>query len=68
MKNETEDYLSSKLKIYRLTLAFNYEKYMNNFLTSSQELRKNPGEAIQESYALSLILRGIKDPDLDMTV
>ena len=63
MKNEAADYLRSKLEIYRLTSAYNSAQYINNSLTSFLELNKTPGEAILESHAVPLFMRGVKDPE-----
>ena len=42
--------------------------YINNFLTSYQELNEIPGEALPESHALSMFLKGIKDTDYETFV
>ena len=59
--------MSFKLESYLIISESNSEQYINNFLTSFQELNKITGEAILESHALSLFLRGVKDTDFEMT-
>ena len=55
------------MEIYRRTSAPNASQSINIFLTSFQELKQTPEEAISESHALSLFLRGIEDMDFEMT-
>ena len=62
------DYFRYKLESYRLTSASKTAQYINNFLTSFQELDKIPEGAISEIYALYLFLMGINDPYFEMTV
>ena len=68
VKNKPANYFKSNLESYRITLASNVAQCINNFLTSFLLLKKNPGEAISESHALSLFHRGVKDPGFEMTV
>ena len=56
------------MEIYHLASASKSAQYINNFLTSFQDLNNNPGEAISESHALYLFMRGVKDPYFEMTV
>ena len=58
VKNEAEVSLMYKFEIYCLKSDSNASQYMNDLLTSFQELKKFPGEVVLEIHALSLFLRG----------
>lgn len=68
MKAETADTIRNKLGSYHMHNGDSASYYINNFLTSYQELNEIPGEALSESHALSMFLKGIKDTDYETFV
>eukprot|EP00957_Ditylum_brightwellii_P171027 13019392-Ditylum_brightwellii.AAC.1 len=60
MKAETVDTIREKLSSYRMSNGDSTSYYINNFLTLYRELNEIPGEALSNSHALSMFLKGIK--------
>ena len=68
MKAETADTIRERLNGYKMNNGDSASHYINNFLTSYRELNEIPGEALSNSHALSMFLKGIKDSDYETFV
>eukprot|EP00957_Ditylum_brightwellii_P065749 4987580-Ditylum_brightwellii.AAC.1 len=63
MQMEMADSVQGRLMGYCLYNGNSASQYINNFLSSYQELNEIPGEGLLENHALSVFLWGIMDTD-----